>query len=60
MTIEFHAFGCVKLFARLHTQQHIVGLGVVGLDIVQVVGRDHGDVQVFMHLKEHQIQLALW
>ena len=59
LAIELHTLGRGQLLARLHAQQHIMRGGVVRIDIVQVVGRHHRDVQLLMHAIQQLVELSL-
>ena len=49
--VELEALGVVHAAGGLHAEQNLVGAGVVGGDVVRVVGGDQRDVEFAFHLK---------
>ena len=54
---EAHAVRIRKAGLRADAQQHVVRLGILLIDIVGIVRRDEGDVQLFRQLLEHGVDL---
>ena len=54
---ETHAVRVRKTGLRADAKQHVVRLGVFLIDIVGIVCRDEGDVQLFRQLLEHGVDL---
>ena len=52
LRVELEALGVVHAAGGLHAEQDFVGAGVVGGDVVAVVGGDQRDVEFALHLEE--------